>query len=510
MPCPGLRSGRGYLCDLYPFTLALHLVWEWYLETVLVSCPLKHRSKKKMSGLCHNHRKVTGPGDELHKEDLKEDSHMLRIGPSGVRTFFRLTFVAAVATFGLFLSVDRVLLAQDGNGEQWVGTWATATVARAPQPESADLGSAAARQPTLNFKNQTLRQIVRTTVGGTQVRVVLSNTFGTTPLAVGGAMIARRETEAVIVMSSARTLTFNGHRQINIPAGAVMLSDPVELVIPTTSDLVIDLYLPDDTGSGTSSLTMHTVGLQTSFVSVSGNHVGVETLPVMNTMQSWFFLASVEVMTQESDGVVVTFGDSITDGTRSTPDSNNRWPDRLAKRLIDHGINMSVLNTGIAANRILGEWRGVNALARFDRDVLTQSGVTHVVVLEGINDLRIDPSVTADDLIGGYRQLIARAHARGLQILGATLLPSEGNNRWTPELEMKRQAINQWIRDSGEFDGTIDFDAVVRDPNEPSKLLPEYDSGDHIHPSDTGYRAMGEMVNLELFRDRVGLAQTSK
>ena len=297
----------------------------------------------------------------------------------------------------------------------------------------------------------------------------------------------------------------------------MVLSDPVDLVIPTTSDLVVDLYLPDDTGAGTSPLSMHTVGLQTSFVSVSGNHVGVESLPVMNTMQSWFFLASVEVMTSESAGVVVAFGDSITDGTRSTPDSNSRWPDRLAKRLIDQGINMSVLNTGIAANRILGEWRGANALARFARDVLTQSGVTHVVVLEGINDLRIDPSVTAGDLIGGYRQLIARAHARGLQILGATLLPSEGNSRWTRgsrpstrELEVKRQAINQWIRASMEFDGTIDFDAVVRDPSEPSKLLPEYDSGDHIHPSDAGYRAMGDMVDLELFRGGVNLAQASK
>ena len=231
---------------------------------------------------------------------------------------------------------------------------------------------------------------------------------------------------------------------------------------------------------------------------------------MMTTMQSWFFLASVEAVAPESEGVIVIFGDSITNGTRSTPDSNNRWPDRLATRLVNQGVNMSVLNTGIAANRILGEWRGVNALARFARDVLTQSGVTHVVVLEGINDLRIDPSVTADDLIGGYRQLIARAHIRGLRIVGATLLPSEGNNRWTPELEVKRQAINQWIRASGEFDSTIDFDAVVRDPSEPAKLLPKYDSADHIHPSDVGYQAMGDMVDLELFTGSASLDHTSK
>lgn len=432
---------------------------------------------------------------------------MTRIRPGGVPTFLRLTLVAAVTICGL--SVDRGLFAQTGRGDHWVGTWATATVARAPQPENNGSGGAAARQSTLNFKNQTLRQIVRTTTGGSRARVVLSNTFGTSPLSIGGATIAYRETEAAIVMSSARALTFNGHSRTTIPAGALVFSDPVDLVIPAASDLAIDLYLPDDTASGTSPLTMHTVGLQTSFVSPVGNHVGIKNLPVMTTTQSWFFLASVEVIAPELVGVVVALGDSITDGTRSTPDTNNRWPDRLAKRLMDQGLRMGVLNTGIAANRILGEWRGVNALGRFGRDVLTQSGATHVVVLEGINDLRRDPSVTADDLIGGYRQLIARAHARGFLIFGATLLPSEGNNRWTPELEVKRQAINQWIRASGEFDGTIDFDAVVRDPGEPSKLLPHYDSGDHIHPSDAGYQAMGDSVDLDLFTAGMRLTETS-
>ena len=257
------------------------------------------------------------------------------------------------------------------------------------------------------------------------MRVALSNTFGTTPLSVGGASIARRDTDAAIVAGSARTLTFNGRPHIAIPAGAFVLSDPVDLAVSAVSDLAIDLYLPDDTASGTSPLTMHTVGLQTNYVSPTGNHVGAEELPVVKTTQSWFFLARVEVMAPDSVGAVVTFGDSITDGTRSTPDTNNRWPNHLTKRLREQGIEMGVLNTGIAANRVLGEWRGVNALARFARDGLTQSGVTHIVVLEGINDLRIDPAVTADDLIWGYRQLIARAHARGLRIYGATLLPCE-------------------------------------------------------------------------------------
>ena len=415
----------------------------------------------------------------------------------GMGRWSRLVLAAMVAIYGL--AVDAPLLAQTGTDAHWVGTWATATVARDPQPEGGGPGGGNANRPVLNFDDQTLRQIVRTTTGGDQVRAVLSNTFGTAALSVGGASIARRDAEAAIVTSSARGLTFNGHTQVTIPAGAQVLSDPVDFATAAAEDLAIDIYLPGDTASGMSPLTMHTGAFQTSYVSTTGNHLGVEDLPVMTTTQSWFFLARVEVTVPESVGAVVTFGDSIPDGTRSTPDTNNRWPDQLVRRLVDEGIEMGVLNTGIAANRVLSEGRGVNALARFARDVLTQSGVTHVVVLEGINDLRGDPSTTTDDLIGGYRQLIARAHAQGLRIYGATLLPCEGSNRWTPEVETKRLALNDWIRTSDEFDGLIDFDEVVRDPAEPSKILPVYDSGDHLHPSDAGYQAMGDAVDLELF-----------
>ena len=421
---------------------------------------------------------------------------MRHLNRGGFRWLSRLVMVAAVVMYGL--SADVTLLAQSGGDGHWVGTWATATVAREPQPQDNGFGRPVT-EPALNFNDQTLRQIVRTSTGGSRVRVVLSNTFGATPLSIGGASIARRETDAAIVAGSARALTFDGEPEITIPAGAYVLSDPADLVVSAVSDLAIDLYLPDDTASGMSPLTMHTVAAQTNYVSPSGNHVGAQDLPVMETTQSWFFLARVEVMAPDSVGAVVAFGDSITDGTRSTPDTNNRWPNHLTKRLMEQGVEMGMLNTGIAANRVLGEWRGVNALARFARDVLTQSGVTHVVVLEGINDLRIDPAVTADDLIWGYRQLIARAHARGLKIYGATLLPCEDSGRWTPEVETKRQALNDWIRTSGAYDGVIDFDAAVRDPSAPSKLLPEYDSSDHLHPSDAGYQAMGDAVPLEFF-----------
>ena len=421
---------------------------------------------------------------------------MRDFGKEGTGVWLKLAVVAATAVWGLVIDVPA--LAQPSGDLHWVGTWATATVARDPRVET-DFRGRPLSEPPLNFSDQTLRQIVRTTTSGSRVRVAVSNTFGSAPLSVGGASVARRDSEATIVASSTRNLTFGGKPQIVIPAGTYILSDPVDFTVSAASDLAVDLYLPDDTGTGASPLTMHTVGVQTNYVSGKGNHVGSENLPVITTTQSWFFLSRVEVMAPASVGVVVAFGDSITDGTRSTPDTNNRWPNHLSKRLMEQGMSMGVLNTGIAANRVLGEWRGVNALARFARDVLTQSGVTHVVVLEGINDLRRDPAVTAEDLIWGYRQLIARAHARGIRIYGATLLPCEGSGRWTPEVETKRQALNDWIRTSGAYDGVIDFDAAVRDPSAISKMLSQYDSSDHIHPSDAGYKAMADAISLGLF-----------
>jgi lysophospholipase L1-like esterase len=219
---------------------------------------------------------------------------------------------------------------------------------------------------------------------------------------------------------------------------------------------------------------------------------------------SWFLLARVEVVARENTVAVVAFGDSITDGARTTVDSNNRWPDHLARRLAARGgAGVAVLNAGISGNRVLGDGAGLSALARFDKDVLMQTGVTHVVVMEGINDIgiaRSNASPTADDLIAAQRQLIARAKARGLRIYGATLTPFEGAAYFTPEGEAKRQAVNQWIRTSKEYDGVIDFDMVTRDPAAPTKILPAYDSGDHLHPGDAGYKAMGEAVDLALFK----------
>lgn len=429
--------------------------------------------------------------------------------------------VTSTALAVLFLVIHPALLAQGSrSNEHWVGTWATAVIARAPlaargqgQPPqtpqqdppgpTAPVQQGQAPQPPLNFNNQTLRQIVHTSLGGERVRVVLTNAFGTAPLAVGAAHIGLRETRAAIVPKSGRALSFGGRSTVMVPAGASIVSDPVSLTLPGLGDLAVDIYLPGDTGSGASPVTMHNAAMQTNYVSPSGNHTGAADMPVRTTTQNWFFLARVEVMAPDHVGAVVTFGDSITDGTRSTPDTNNRWPNHLARRLMAQNIRMGVLNAGIAANRVLSEGTGDNALARFDRDVLVQPGVTHVVVLAGINDLRNSPMTTADDLIVGHRQLIERAHARGLTIYGATLIPCEGATNCTPESEVKRKALNEWIRTSKAYDGVIDFDAIVRDPGSPAKIVPKYDSGDHLHPGDAGYEAMGNAVNLELFKGAV-------
>lgn len=436
-----------------------------------------------------------------------------------------------IAAFAVALCLGTAspptLLAQGGQaGDHWVGTWATAVVSRSqailpPAPPPGQPAPAAGAAPTpgpapANFNNQTVRQIVHTSIGGPRVRVVLSNAFGSAPLTIGAAHVALRDSGAAIVPSSDRTLTFGGNPSVTIPPGASVLSDPAVLTVAALVDLAIDLYLPGDTTAAL-PLTAHNGAWQTNYVSPTGNHAGAAALPVMTTAPSWFLLARVEVMAPASVGALVALGDSITDGTRSTPDTNRRWPDFLAKRLLaaDSPVKMGVLNLGIAGNRVLGNAiptpaynAGVSALARFDRDALTQTGATHVIVLEGINDIRGFAGIgaprqylpSAEEMIGGYRQLIERAHALGLKIYGATLTPYGGAAGWSADDEAKRQAVNQWIRTGNGFDAVIDFDAAVRDPNEPTKLHAAFDSSDHLHPSDAGYQAMANAIDLTLLQ----------
>jgi len=420
--------------------------------------------------------------------------------------------LAVIATAIYLFATGPTALAQNGR-DHWVGTWATAVV---PRPQATP-GAAPGRGPVpLNFNNQTLRQIVHVSLGGSRIRVVLSNAFGTSPLAVGAASVALRQKDSTIVAGSNRPLMFSGSPTTTLAAGAVAISDPVSLALPALADVAIDVFLPGDTTTSTSPLTTHNGALQTNYVSATGNHAGAADFPVSATTQSWFFLSAVDVSAPEQVGAVVAFGDSLTDGTLSTPDTNNRWPDHLARRLMQSGRgnraqSMGVLNEGIAGNRVLSEVVGPSGLARFDRDVLAQSGVTHIIMLLGINDLGLGGNgqglPSAADILAGHRQIIARAHTHGIKVIAGTFLPFEGTNLgaiapgyYSTEKDARRREINETIRKGAPYDGVIDFEATVRDPGHPLQLLATFKGADNLHLTDAGYEAMARAVNLALLR----------
>ncbi|MGB6545313.1 MAG: SGNH/GDSL hydrolase family protein [Candidatus Acidiferrales bacterium] len=380
--------------------------------------------------------------------------------------------------------------------EEWVGTWASSSQLAAD-------GTAAAPAPV--FKDTTLRQIVRVSIGGQSIRVRFSNAFGNAPLVISSAHVAVSAGAGAIRSETDKPLTFSGQPSVTIPPGAPMYSDPLNFSLAPSSDLAITIHLatvPD-------SITSHPGSRATSYLQ-PGDQVSAGDLSLGVHIEHWYFLDGVDVQEQGSDaGAVVTFGDSITDGAHSTENGNTRWPDDLARRLLadKKTAEIGVLNEGIGGNRILHDMIGVNALARFDRDVLAQTGVRWLIVLEGVNDLgaygrapaRPETLPTAQDLIAGFQQIVLRAHAHHIKVFGATILPYQGASYFSAEGEADRQTINNWIRSSGTFDGVIDLDAATRDPQKPSQLATFADSGDHLHPGDAGYKAMADAIDLKLF-----------
>ena len=346
----------------------------------------------------------------------------------------------------------------------------------------------------------TLREVVHVSIGGEMVRVRFSNLYGTDPLVIGAAQIAQTLKGAAVVAGSGKPLTFHGQPSVSIPAGALVVSDAVPFKFAPLSDLTVSFYLPSPSGP----ITEHQLGNATSY-HAPGNVVANDTLETPTTLTSWEYLNGIDTLASADAGAVITIGDSITDGAKSTIDTNQRWPDELARRLqADPKYrHLAVLNEGISGNKILLDGAGPNALARFDRDVIAQSGAKYLLILEGINDIgrlhTVPDGATAADLIFALDQMIVRAHAHGIAVIGCTLTPYHGAGYYTENGEAIRKAVNDWIRTSGAFDGVVDFEAAVRDPNHPDTFLPADDPGDHLHPNDAGYKVMGDAIDLKLF-----------
>jgi lysophospholipase L1-like esterase len=352
------------------------------------------------------------------------------------------------------------------------------------------------------FANQTVRMIAPTSLGGSRVRVELSNMLNAQPVEIGAARIAIHKGRGAIVEATDRPLTFGGSSSLTIPPGVLAISDPVDLEIAPLSDLAISLYFPRDTGPPTN----HPLGLHTAYIS-DGDVTASAVLPNPKNMTAYVWLSSVDVVAAADAFTVVALGDSITDGYSTTLDADLAWPSLLAKRLnADKTLHVAVVNQGISGNQVLRDGAGLSALARFDRDVLTRPGVKWVILLEGINDINIrgrtdaPTALTSDELIWGYRQIIARAHAHGIKVIGATIMPEEGVPTASERGEQIRQTVNRWIRANGNFDAVVDFDMTVRDPQRPSRLKQQFDPGDHIHPNDAGNQAMADAFDLRVFK----------
>jgi lysophospholipase L1-like esterase len=401
----------------------------------------------------------------------------------GTRTFLALLATGLLATSGTTQARESEIT--------WAAVWQAS-----PEP---------ARSPTVTLNNQTVREVVRISLGGSKLRVRLTNEFGDAPLHIGSAHVALAGEGSSIKLGSDHALTFGGGaHEVIIPEHAYVLSDPVDLSVPSLGQLAVSIYVPGNERT----LTEHFFALQNAYVAPR-DVTSSTTLPATTTITKRLLLSGIDVAVTHRTKVVVGLGDSTTSGFGSTPGTDRRWTDRLAEKLVSKKSAVSVVNAGIGGNRLLHDFIGPNGLSRFDRDVLNQSGITHVIVLIGINDFGLpggrklpQEEVSLEQMVAGFRQLIARAHGRGVKIIAATLLPfgpiPERPGYYSDASAAKREALNQWIRSSHEFDGVIDFDAALHDPKDPKSLLPSYDSGDHLNPNDDGYKAMADAVDLKL------------
>jgi lysophospholipase L1-like esterase len=410
--------------------------------------------------------------------------------------------------------------------EHWVATWAASPQTPrfsfprfpTPAPPATSAQPAPSAQgnppppplfpapPTIN--NQTVRMVVHTSIGGHRVRLQLSNAFGGNALPIGGAHIALHDKDSAIVAGSDRALTFSGRATAVIPPGAEVFSDPLDFEVPALGDLVISLYVPVEA----TAPTIHLTGLHTTYISGPGDFTGAPSIADPTTRELWYWIDGVQVVAPAKASAIVAFGDSITDGATSTPNTNSSWPSQLAVRLAatKSTAGVAIVNEGISGNRLLNDGAGINALARFDRDVLSQPGVKWIIVLEGINDIGIGSlpgappaeAPTVDDLIAAHKQIIERAHLHGIKAIGATLTPFVGAAYATANGETMREALNNWIRTSHAYDAVIDFDAAVQDPANPKQIRPSFNIRDHLHPNDQGYQAMAAAVDLELFKTK--------
>lgn len=423
-----------------------------------------------------------------------------------IRRLKLVALLIAVFTFTLYS------FALDNKAQgHWVSAWSTAVHAPVVFP---------GMPPPVAFENQTIRMVVRPTIAGDKLRIRLSNELGSTPLAIGSAHIALLKEDGSTLPNSDHQLTFSGKPSASIPPGAPLLSDPIDLAVSAFAEVAISIYLPKKSIPS----TFHLLGQHATYVSGPGDFTAAADIQDAKVTRSWYWLSGLEVWKTDRSATIVAFGDSITDGAGAKQDEYGDWPNQLAKRLAENKSmpSLAVVNEGIGGNRILYDGAGINSVARLDRDVLSQPGVVDLIVLEGINDIgwpHMKPFparegspmqgnpfaaqvVSADDLILGLKQIIERAHEQGIRVFGATMTPYKGADYFSEDGEVVRQAVNEWIRNSKAFDGVFDFDAAVRDPNQPAQFREDLHSGDHLHPNSAGYKSMAAAINLSSLQSK--------